>query len=1641
MSSFRYRKLRADTFDPLELEEGDTRFKAPKTVEFTRRIDNVLYVAGRGNEKNPDIMFVAPCLYEEESAQGFEMAGGREMKDEAVYLKGPSGSILRDLCGRAGIDLDKEFYTAVCRWPLPVNARAKPKNGHYAWGMPALMHDIRRLRPKIMVCMGKPVFDLFYPVKLKLQEIEGGFFEWTDPEDPTLTVLLFPTEEPYRLVHKPEIFEHMYVNFEEIQQTREGLKFRGECVTDDHEKRMRVIDDLPALRRLVDDIIEANAPYVAFDCEWGGRDHHTGQLRSTQLAWTYSDSAYIRFCKPAKAPGELMPYTFGGTYTKAGAELRRLRDYYGKPFLAGHQAAADMPWWSEVLGCDVRGFVVFDTLYAQQCADEAADVKLERLGMMYGRLGRYDIPLQLEKKKLKLDKNEGYARLSDENIIPYGCRDVLATWRSVAPIKRRLTKQGLRLWDYWHNECRPFVTDIFASFTIQGLRVDRTALTETRAVLAWAVKRMEAKFIKDITADSTAHLRATVKANLDDAVDATKADDDITDALSLLTSEPAAGIELLKGLVKVEAIEDLLTAWKFCEIAPSFNLRAGDQMRLWLFGVKKFTPLKTTGKPAIDWKKVMEWPEERRKAVTPAADKSVLMVYAGDPRVAQLLELNMTGNLVKAFLKPDEVDPETGDLVKENGLHAWLCDDNKIRGQWSLTETARPRSWNPNTLNLPSFVNDRIKEAVKKTCVAAAEIGELPEEFSKYATEYVLAVRSHITASPGGILVETDFKTAEIFAKAFLAGDEDLLRVLTIDDEQFVMVKDKDGNPTPMRVAYAPDYGIAEENQDPKLLNALPLEQVEINKFAKGLGLKAPESEEEYKDWVGGLQAPEGELWTYAGRIGASFFVCRVKPLGPDAWMKDREGKVLRPKHDLHWALAEMVYKRPRETLSKKMARDAVGKTGNFSCISLTSAIETSVGAVSLTDTKKNLHRVYDGTEFVQHDGLVYQGIHPTIVYHGLTATPNHIVYLADGNPCFFGIAALRGLALSTGSKAPPPSAEAGAPEAAVSNADARESRGILRDLPVQALRGGSEEVAPQPGDWEGAGVCLPARERVHAGKSHGPDRQGARGPLPLHEATLREVDSRQLVQLQGAWDTGAVQERPRVHPVGSVEVAGHGLSWSGLRQDRQRRTLQSGEPETGRPAHKPGEHTHLDPELWGEHARVPDQKPDLPSSPEDCAEPVRIRYDRGGHTDLLQQRGALPHEGLHREAQQPGEGEELLGESSDSEVHSDARARSDTAGPVRGKHTAALGGLVSERGQCNRGVRVQAILPGEPVVPDRRTILPQAAARKEVGGPGHPDTSASAGVKAQHVESSARLDGGESDTGRERVACADADGSRSLGEGDPEPLPADSLAQLAAAGFPHTYEHVYDLLNCGPRRRFVANGVLVSNCAYGATEGAVERKIKVETGVEPEPGTGRAILDALATKYPVSEAWLQERETFVETGTLQAFSGRIRHFHSHNAELVSDRIFEDGLNPLKRESRNFECQHFVGSIAARAAIKLDQHYKQTGMKARVIALLYDSIVTDCPMEERHVVAELHQRYMSDETFEVHHGRKAFLDIDVEFNPGWSRRPNTADMAKYADPAWNVMPQAEADKLLALHVTSPTDRKAQAALDAVRRVA
>lgn len=1526
----------------------DEPSKCPKTLTKSRRIDNVFYVAGKAptrHEKTDDvtseIMFVATVVEEEEAQELTVTAYGQTIKQKADYGRGPAGNLFREVASRSGLFHDEHYHTALVKWLLPKSKRSSPNTATMKWGMPVLLDEIERVKPKIIVCLGKKVFDQLSDRKLNFKDAHGGWF-WSTKAKAHIYLM----QTPYMLVAKPELFEMFRVDLTEIARKLEILRHGP---INEIPVNIQVIDNWRDLQTWAARMRAENHKLYSVDCEWHGRQHIDGQLRSIQFAWNESDVVYIRFRNennefcfkgipeaenpinrferdgtPLYQPAWDMDYdeAFASItqdkrdelkeYRKIGNVLAGITDPDDVKFV-GHHYVADAVWMDRWLGMKVLGKVYMDTEFAQQTADESSELKLERgIAMKYTTLGRYDLDLVLWKKDNKKLCEGGYGYIPDDILIQYASKDVLAVMRAVPFIRKLLDAQ--RLWDYYENIFNPFVTDVFFTFTQTGLPMDIELMDELRELFNWSRRELEVEFRVRITEDAKQRLvgKCIELLGPDRGIIA-----GIQTANMISNGDVEQAWKELKNAIPLNKFVETKPFLDHCEAAPTFNLRSADHMRRWLFDVSGMTPIKTTnqkskGMPSMDWQKVLELPADKQALYKPSVDKQTLLIISSQlPLAEHLLDLNVVGNLCKAFLKEptsywdEDLEEE---VVEEAGLHQWVASDLTIRGQTSTTETGRPRGWAPNYLNWPSYVNKRIGKVIARLIQTrllngvGPDPGQLPETLRQWRhvkdENDLPSIRSVVRAVTGMCLVESDYKTAEIRGMAYISGDHNLMRLMNDKDPEWAFAKDD----SKVRVAYT-DFalsGIPKSKQNPEYI------------------LKKMEG---------------GEL---------------IKQYTLDDMLRDEQtGELVHCSYDLHWSIAEWTYEIPREEMLDKVHR-AAGKVLNFSCFPADACITTDSGPVRIDNISVG-HLLWDGVEWVKHEGAQYQGMRGVISYGGTRATPEHVVYTACGRCITLVDAAIEGASIAItergGALRSFPTLHAYDPET---------PEGIALACRVRELRSLFREVDSQLGGWQVNDVPLLQSEPEVLQRSSGED---AGCPLPRDGAALPQGYARIIAGLQRSRHRGA-DGTQGVRDLGLGDLAGGELQGAGLRPERQRRSLRDHQSPTGRPLNKPQEHAASRYVSFAGSAGDAQGLPGLDLRGEDYLEQTPEGAEQRADTRGLREVPAS--ERLHTR--------QLLEEVGDAEVH---------GGTPGYKVLREICGADDSR---ERGYR-------------ESLALPQGAGDQ------------------QHQRTGAEVLGITSGSEAESDLRQAASFERRDGVGYSKE--AAGTQAIAFCGL----MPVWDIINAGPRHRFTADGNLVSNSAYGASPGSLERKIESDTGVKPAEGTGQKGLDAIAARQPRATEFLEEMQNVPATkGSYRAASGRIRHCVIHDRSSgVSYRTRNSIASATGRELRNFPFQESVASTAALAGKWLGAFFRNTSMKARVITILYDSVVTMCPFEEREVVAHLHQQFMCDANnwvYDDDHGvRELTYPIDTDFNYRWSTKPTKAEKAELADMTWHPTPE------------------------------
>jgi DNA polymerase-1 len=204
-------------------------------------------------------------------------------------------------------------------------------------------------------------------------------------------------------------------------------------------------------------------------------------------------------------------------------------------------------------------------------------------------------------------------------------------------------------------------------------------------------------------------------------------------------------------------------------------------------------------------------------------------------------------------------------------------------------------------------------------------------------------------------------------------------------------------------------------------------------------------------------------------------------------------------------------------------------------------------------------HRIWDGIEWVHHEGVIYKGIKEVIEYEGITATPDHKVWVADGSTSTLGEAKKCALHLARTQTA------CGSPQTYWADCFSRNSekagRGILQsDDAVRLLR----ETSGEGSEEHGGGTISKVSMRFSPHQIPGRKSSDAGRSLSVYDSAVPEGDAQLSPELQGKRYQGAVRVLRTLCQVGFREMAGFVFQKVGVRSYQQRRALLPGQSSLG---------------------------------------------------------------------------------------------------------------------------------------------------------------------------------------------------------------------------------------------------------------------------------------------------------------------------------------------------------------------------------------------------------------------------------------------------------------------------------------------
>jgi len=638
----------------------------------------------------------------------------KEESEKCRYLVGSTGEILLEAMIEARIsrqEMANWYVTSLVKF-MPPDDQTTLKSGWIADCMPLLHQELRIVKPDYILLLGADASKALLGSKAGVGYMEGRLvpFEFPvhfdeDSEPIIHQAMCMTVVHPAQVARDPasrRTLERGCGRFAFVlKEAKTGL-----TETDiDHRKCTSWEEYLAWEEEAAADL--ANEPpgmnIIAIDAEWEGTHpvNSNSYVRTIQMSWGHKKAICFvlndtegKCCfkdkngKDATARLAKATTKFVNQYRIVGhffvADLEHLV-YHGFDFRKGffiptEDAEDGTPFWVRCM----QGEGGLDTGMMIHSIEETALLGLESVAMRYTTCPRYDIALEdsvvelCKQLKIKRKALEGYGKIPDDILVPYGNYDADAT-RRIA-----VTAMGYLDEDYEFN-CvwEPFggsmlTLPIILEIHQQGIFVD--------------IKR-----VKKLTRDFS-----TARASLEQ---------DIVDEFGW----PEFNIR------SVQHVKEVLFGVEY----NGKVTKDGEPIRLRPKGAKclRVEPLLTTDKPPKKWSDIVAM--GRTRDHTPGTGKAVLAILAQEnPEVADQINMirdyRFLDQVLKSLLRTPEEDAnqnwitqkdEQGNILLDDeggeeyefteGIAGCIDDDGMVRTHlYPTAETGRWKSSRPNLQNI-----------------------------------------------------------------------------------------------------------------------------------------------------------------------------------------------------------------------------------------------------------------------------------------------------------------------------------------------------------------------------------------------------------------------------------------------------------------------------------------------------------------------------------------------------------------------------------------------------------------------------------------------------------------------------------------------------------------------------------------------------------------------------------------------------------------------------------------------------------------------------------------------------------------------------------------------------------------------------
>jgi DNA polymerase I-like protein with 3'-5' exonuclease and polymerase domains len=647
--------------------------------------------------------------------------GLETMLKTALPLEEPSARFLRDELIGAGIRLEQVMVTHAVRFAHPTGAAFS--QAHKNANAPYVLADIRNCRPRVVLAMGANPLKAIFGPKTKLDSRRGGVYEFEGiPVVPSVSHMGFMSGYGDIEVFRAEL--------RRAAEIASGVRSQVQIETD-----YVVASTADQAEQVCNRIRQEADRFVSFDFEFGNdvANEEFNYPLTCQFGWGNGRATVILL------RGENGAVIHGDADRTRIVEALRGVLLDKRYRLTGQHMRVDLEVAHKMgIDADDRLLDGFDTMLAHHAMYGDSSQGLDHLCRKYTpEFGPYWQELEdwLDANQRKHTLQFGYRDIPHRILLPYGLRDADVTHRVACLLSDELD-QLPTVKRYFTQIAMPAALHLL-DVQRQGILVDESRRMELRAFYQPAYDEILAK------------LRA--KINWPDFNPGSKD--------------------------QVAALLFSTTNYKDKKPAPEG------------VNVLRLTPTCNTDKYPKEWDEIAAaGQEDRHSPSTKAANIEALYNIHKLDELKWLKQLSAIGKFLTTYLKPKELN-EFGVNKAGKGFAENIWTDGRVRTHLSqVSETGRLKSSAANLQCSPKKQESAVLDAM-----VDLRFGLSLKEYERRCKSKTCPVEELIPAEKrllvhsfkscyipedGNILVEADFKTAEIFVWAYSSGDPALIKLL-----------------------------------------------------------------------------------------------------------------------------------------------------------------------------------------------------------------------------------------------------------------------------------------------------------------------------------------------------------------------------------------------------------------------------------------------------------------------------------------------------------------------------------------------------------------------------------------------------------------------------------------------------------------------------------------------------------------------------------------------------------------------------------------------------------------------------------------------------------------------------------------------